>query len=109
MLTPKLTFGIILGLLGVLAFMLAYRSSHDKSSDFDFAQAFIDADGKTSLWRIGVFVALATSTWSFVYLVLNDKMSEWYFTGYMAIWVLGGANSKWTEKLRSPNPGDTSS
>jgi len=101
MLTPKLTFGVILGLLGILAFMLAYRASRDQASKFDFAQAFIDADGKTSLWRIGVFVALASSTWSFVYLVLNDKISEWYFTTYMGIWVLGGANSKWTEKFRT--------
>lgn len=34
--------------------------------------------------RLGAWIV---STWGFVYLVLDNKFTEWYFTGYMAIWV----------------------
>lgn len=33
------------------------------------------------------FGAWIVSTWGFVYLMLDDQFTEWYFTGYMAIWV----------------------
>ncbi len=34
--------------------------------------------------RLGAWIV---STWGFVYLILANKFTEWYFTGYMAIWV----------------------
>ena len=34
--------------------------------------------------RLGAWIV---STWGFVYLILDDQFTEWYFTGYMAIWV----------------------
>lgn len=34
--------------------------------------------------RLGAWIV---STWGFVYLILEGKFTEWYFTGYMAIWV----------------------
>jgi len=93
---PKTTFGIVLILLVVLAWILAWKATHS-NSDFDFSSAFVDRDGKTSMGRIGIFTALICSTWAFVYLVLNDKITEWYFTGYMGAWVLQGIGSKWVE------------
>ena len=34
--------------------------------------------------RLGAWIV---STWGFIYLILDSKFTEWYFTGYMAIWV----------------------
>lgn len=34
--------------------------------------------------RLGAWIV---STWGFIYLILDGKFTEWYFTGYMAIWV----------------------
>lgn len=34
--------------------------------------------------RLGAWIV---STWGFVYLMLDGKFTEWYFAGYMAIWV----------------------
>lgn len=93
---PALAFGTIIILLVILAGILAWKATHSESN-FDFASAFLDPDGKTSIGRIGIFVALTCSTWAFVYLVLNDKITEWYFTGYMGAWVLQGVGSKWLE------------
>lgn len=93
---PALAFGAVIVLLVILAGILAWKATHSQSQ-FDFSSAFLDPDGKTSMTRIGVFTALACSTWAFVFLILNDKISEWYFTGYMAAWVLQGVGNKWLE------------
>ncbi len=94
---PEVTFGAVLILLAILAALLAWRSSKDRASAFNFEEAFLDANGKTSIGRIAAFVALACSTWAFVFLVLNDKITEWYFAGYMGAWVVNGISSKYLE------------
>ena len=33
------------------------------------------------------FGAWIVSTWGFVYLILDNKFTEWYFFGYMSVWV----------------------
>ena len=33
------------------------------------------------------FGAWIVSTWGFVYLIVEERFSEWYFAGYMAAWV----------------------
>lgn len=93
---PALAFGVVIILLVILAGILAWKATHS-NSNFDFASAFLDPDGKTSIGRIGIFTALSVSTWGFVYLILNDKMTEFYYTGYMGAWVLQGVGSKWLE------------
>ena len=92
----KTIYGLTLLLLCTLASILAYKATHG-GSRFDFGEAFIDADGKTSMARICVFVALSVSTWGFVVLVQTGKLSEWYFTAYMGAFVLNGLGSKWLD------------
>lgn len=89
-------FGVILALLFLLGARLAWKATHSESR-FDFSQIFMDADGKTSMARVAQFSALVVSTWAFVYLTVGDKMTEWYFAGYMAAWVVNGLGSKWID------------
>jgi hypothetical protein len=35
-------------------------------------------------WQSGL--AFIVSSWGFIWLCLNDSMSEWYFGGYMLAW-----------------------
>jgi len=44
------------------------------------------------------FGAWIVSTWGFVYLILDDQFSEWYFTGYMALWVGNAIADKYFNK-----------
>lgn len=44
-------------------------------------------DSKLDEKKFTRFGAWIVSTWGFVYLMLDGKFTEWYFTGYMAIWV----------------------
>jgi len=39
-------------------------------------------------WEAGAFV---TSTWGFVFVMVDGKMTEWFFGGYMATWVMARA------------------
>jgi hypothetical protein len=47
----------------------------------------ICSDGRLSSSKVARFGAFVVSTWCFVYLTANDKLTEWYFMGYMAAWV----------------------
>ncbi len=33
------------------------------------------------------FLTWVVSTWGFIYLLADDKLTEWYFIGYMGAWV----------------------
>lgn len=95
---PKSLFGLILVMLCILAAILAYKATHNANSKFDLASAFLDADGKTSMARIGQFTALAVSTWGFAYLVIAGKMTDIYYTTFMSCWVINSIGNKWLEK-----------
>jgi len=46
--------------------------------------------------------AWAVSTWGFYWLILHDKMTEWYFWGYMLAWAGVAAVDKW-QRLKEGN------
>lgn len=91
-------FGLIMLLLVVLAGIMAWKATHSTRSKFSLTDAFLDHTGKTSFARIGQFSALAVSTWAFVFLTVDGKLTEWFFLGYMSIWVGNGIGHKWLDK-----------
>lgn len=59
---------------------------HKDNDTFDLRQALVDSvTGKLSVEKAGFVVALAFSTWTLVTLVLNDKLTEWFFTAYLGV------------------------
>ncbi len=56
------------------------------ANTFDLTDTLLGVDGKVSLYKIGQAAALIVSTWAFIIMVQKDKMTEYYFYGYMAIW-----------------------
>ncbi len=69
----------------VLAFML-YKA-HFADSTFDLKDLIVDSKtNRVSLNKFGQFIALAMSSWGFIYLALNGKLTEFYFMTYMAAW-----------------------
>lgn len=98
------TLAIILALL-VLSFgILAWRSTRNKEQRFDFEELFLDELGRTSLYKLGQFIALCFSTWGFVYLTLAYKLSEWYFTAYMVAWAGANVANKYIETKKPAGP-----
>lgn len=94
----KPIFGVVMLLLVVLAGIMAWRATHSIKSKFSLTEAFLDHNGKTSFARIGQFSALAVSTWAFVFLTVDGKLTDWFFTSYMLAWVGNGIGHKWLDK-----------
>nr|NDG05743.1 hypothetical protein [Oxalobacteraceae bacterium] len=51
--------------------------------------------------RLGAFLV---STWGFVYLILDERFSEWYFAGYMAAWCGNALVNKYLNTKETAGP-----
>ena len=76
----------ILGLVVLFLIILLYVWHRDSHSRVDLKD-LICKNGHLDEKKFTRFGAWIVSTWGFVYLILDDQFTEWYFTGYMAIWV----------------------
>jgi hypothetical protein len=49
----------------------------------------VTVNGRLDEKKFTRFGAWVVSTWAFVYLIVNkpDQFPEWYFVGYMGVWV----------------------
>lgn len=55
----------------------------------------ICTDGQLNEHKFMRFTAFLVSTWGFVYLIVDQRFSEWYFAGYMAAWAGNALINKW--------------
>jgi hypothetical protein len=90
--------GLMLLLLIVVLASIARNATKSHESPFNLGQAFVDADGKTSMARLSVFIALVISSWAFVVLVVTESLSETFFAAYIGAFVLNGIGSKLADK-----------
>lgn len=72
--------------ISIIAAVIIYRWHNSPANTFDLVDALLGADGKVSLFKISQAVALSVSTWGFVILIQQGKLTEWYFTAYMSVW-----------------------
>lgn len=75
-------------LASIFLIIFAWLKSENKSdkSPINFVD-LISENGKMNerkFLRIGTWIV---STWGFMFLIVNDNLSEWYFIGYMGTWV----------------------
>lgn len=84
----KITLGMgtVLSMVVVFLLLLLWVWHRDSRSKIDLTD-LISKDGKIDEKKFTRFGAWIVSTWAFVYLVLDDQFTEWFFAGYMAIWV----------------------
>lgn len=75
-----------------------------RKDDFDLRSLVVDPKtGKPSVHQLGQLTALVISSWGLIVLVLHDKLTEVYFTTYMAVWA--GSNTL-DRLLRTREGGD---
>lgn len=74
---------VIVVLLLMLVLWIWHRNS-DSSIDL---KDLICSRGKLDEKKFVRFGAWIVSTWGFVYLIVEERFSEWYFMGYMTAWV----------------------
>lgn len=81
-----------LGLSGILALVvfflifILYVWHRDSKSNIDLKE-LICSNNRIDEKKFVRFGAWIVSTWGFVYLIVEERFSEWYFAGYMAAWV----------------------
>jgi hypothetical protein len=98
--STTLLFDIISGVFAILLLIgLA------KPQTFRF---LLDKDStEPSLGRLGQYAALVVSTWGFMWLIIHDKMTEFYFTSYMLSWAGAQFGSIFLKVMASKQPKTT--
>ena len=99
-----------LGLNGILALVvfflvfILYVWHRDSKSNIDLKD-LICTDNRIDEKKFVRFGAWIVSTWGFVYLIVEERFSEWYFAGYMAAWVGNALIDKYiTNKKMTEEP-----
>ena len=86
----------VLILIGVLGGVF-YRINKSKETKFNFDDLLLDSTGKSSSSQVAIIVSLVLSSWAFVHLTLTNHLTEWFFMGYMGVWVLNKGINKWQD------------
>lgn len=95
--TVKTTLSLLLALLILIAVLTMIAMHRNPNSSFD-VKDLVSKDGKIDEKKFTRFGAWVVSTWGFVYLIVSDKLSEWYFIGYMGAWVANAIFDKYVNK-----------
>jgi len=82
------SMAILLMLLICGILYLIIRLHFDQNSNFDL-EDLVSTDGKVDEKKFTRFGAWLLSSWGFVYIMVKhpDSLPEWYFLGYMGVWV----------------------
>ncbi len=91
-------------IVAVIALMVFWNIQRDKDNQIDLKD-LVCTNGKINEAKFMRFTTFVVSTWGFVYLIVDQRFSEWYFAGYMAAWAGNALLNKWlTIKEQSDGP-----
>lgn len=85
--TLKLLMMVALAML-IVALLVSLRSrDRCTSSRISLDDLLLGEDGRLSKAAAVMLGAFALTSWAIAYLALNDKLTEGYFSAYLAAWV----------------------
>jgi hypothetical protein len=82
----KVSMSMLLSTVVLFLIALLWVWHRDSRSKIDLKD-LICKDGHLDEKKFTRFGAWIVSTWGFVYMILDAKFTEWYFVGYMGMWV----------------------
>lgn len=90
------TMEMMLALLIAIIVIVMVQMSRNKNDEFDLKD-LVSTDGKLNEKKFTRFGAWVISTWGFIYILVNNpnNFPEWYFIGYMAVWVSNAIMDKY--------------
>lgn len=100
----KIQFALssVLAMVIIFLVLLLYIWHRNSDTNIDLKD-LICSRGKLDEKKFVRFGAWIVSTWGFVYLIIEERFSEWYFMGYMTAWVGNAILDKYfTAKLGPP-------
>ena len=76
----------ILAVIMIFCVYAMYKLNADERSPINVMD-LITENGKLSEPKMVRFFTWVISSWGFIYLISDNKLTEWYFIGYMSAWV----------------------
>lgn len=101
-LQTHVSMGAVLGTIIVFILIMLWLYQRDSSNHVDIKD-LICSDGKIDEKKFTRFGAWIVSTWGFVYLIIDERFSEWFFAGYMAAWVGNALIDKYLTNTKDKN------
>ena len=98
---PHHAMNVVIAVVVVIAALIIWNFQRDRNNQVDIKD-LICSDGKLNSNKFMRFTAFVVSTWGFIYLIVDQRFSEWYFAGYMATWTGSALLSKWIDN-KSPS------
>ena len=97
------TMELLLALLLFIMIVTMVRMSLNPTDSFDLKD-LVSEDGKLVERKFTRFGAWVISTWGFVYILVNNPNTfpEWYFVGYMTVWVGNAIMGKYVVTKTGP-------
>jgi len=90
---------IILSLIVFAVFIWLYNQNRDEKSPIDLLD-LVTINGKLSDRKLIRFSTWLVSSWGFIYLIVDNSLTEWYFAFYMGTWVANALISNSINKDR---------
>jgi len=85
---------LVIVIVAIIAVLVAWNIQRDKNNQIDLKD-LVCKDGRINEAKFMRFCTFVVSTWGFVYLIVDQRFSEWYFAGYMAAWTGNALVNKW--------------
>ena len=97
------TMELLLALLLFIMIVTMVRMSLNPTDSFDLKD-LVSEDGKLVERKFTRFGAWVISTWGFVQILVNNPNTfpEWYFVGYMTVWVGNAIMGKYVVTKTGP-------
>lgn len=78
--------GLVLIIILFALVLIVWAYQRDETNRVELKDLFCTNDEMDSkkFFTLGAWIV---STWGFIYLIVDERFSEWYFAGYMAAWV----------------------
>jgi hypothetical protein len=97
----SLGMSAVLTIVSCFLLLLLYIWHKDSHSRIDLKD-LICKDGHLDEKKFTRFGAWIVSTWGFVYMILDDQFTEWYFLGYMTVWTGNAIVDKYLNRPVAP-------
>jgi hypothetical protein len=94
---------VIMGLVVIVFALIMWNIQRDQTNKVDIKD-LVCTNGELDEKKFMRFTAFVVSTWGFVYLIVDQRFSEWYFTGYMAMWAGNALLDKWISNKEPKDP-----
>ena len=85
---------LVIVIVALVAILIAWNIQRDKNNTIDLKD-LVCTDGRINEAKFMRFFTFVVSTWGFVYLIVDQRFSEWYFAGYMTAWTGNALVNKW--------------